>query len=86
MKSAIDMMLDGETHVDNIKVTDEWKRLANKALSLYNKFYPSLTDEQKKQFDELHDYDAGQTGESEIQHYKAGFKFGFLLAAEIFSD
>ncbi len=86
MKSAIEMMLNGETHCDNIKVTDEWKRLANKALSLYDAFYPSLTDEQKKQFDELYEYEAGQADEAETQHYKTGFKLGFLLAAEIFSD
>lgn len=83
MKSAIEKIYYGETHYENIPVTEEWKRLAAESLKVYEKFYPSLTEEQKKQFDELFDYESEQEGEIARRFYEEGFKLGFMLAMEV---
>ena len=54
MKRAIEKIYKGETSYQDIAVTEEWKRLAEKSLKIYERFYPSLTEEQKKQYDELY--------------------------------
>ena len=84
MKSAIEKIYKGETHYENIPVTEEWKRLADESLKVYEKFYPSLTEEQKKQYDEIYDYESGQEAEIAKRYYEEGFKLGLALAAEVF--
>lgn len=83
MKSAIEKIYKGETHYENIPVTEEWKRLADESLKVYEKFYPSLTEEQKKQYDELYYYESGQEAEVARRFYEEGFKLGFMLAMEV---
>lgn len=84
MKSAIEKLFYGEINHSDIPVTEEWKRLADKSLKVYKEFYTSLTEKQKKQFDNIYDYEIGQQAEALLQHYKAGFKLGLTLAAEVF--
>ena len=59
MKSAIEKIYKGETSYQDIAVTEEWKRLAEKSLKIYERFYPSLTEEQKKQYDEIYGLNFG---------------------------
>ena len=83
MKSVIEKIYKGETSYQNIPVTEEWKRLAEKSLKIYEKFYPGLTEEQKKQFNEIYDYESGQEAEVARRFYEEGFKLGFMLAMEV---
>ena len=82
MKSAIEKIYFGEADREEIPATEEWKRLADEGLKVYEKFYPSLTEEQKKQFDEIYEYESGQEAEMILQYYKEGFKLGLMLAVE----
>ena len=82
MKSVIEKIYKGETSYQDIAVTEEWKRLAEKSLKIYERFYPSLTEEQKKQYDELYYYESGQEAEVARRFYEEGFKLGFMLAME----
>lgn len=82
MKSAIEKIYFGETNYQDIPVTQEWKSLADKGLKVYEKFFASLTEEQKNQFDDIYFYLGGQESEVARQCYKEGFKLGLALAVE----
>jgi len=84
MKSAIEKIFFGETDNQNVPVTEEWKRLSGKCLEIFDGFYESLNEEQKRQYDEIFDYQSGQESETVLQFYKEGFKLGLALAAEAF--
>lgn len=84
MKSAIEKIFRGDTNSQDFEMTDEWKRLASEALKIYKGFYASLTEEQKKQLDEINHCEGGQEAEVALQCYKEGFKLGLQLGAEIF--
>jgi len=85
MKSAIEKIYYGETDNQNVSVTQEWKRLAEKCSEIFNGFYASLNEEQKRQYDEIFDYQSGQESETVLQFYKEGFKLGLAIAIETFA-
>lgn len=84
MKSAIEKIYRGDTNSQDFEMTDEWKRLANEALKIYKGFYASLTEEQKKQLDEINLCEGGQEAEVALQCYREGFKLGLQLGIEAF--
>ena len=84
MKSAIEKIYRGETDSQNFGVTDEWKKLADKGMKIYEKFYAGLTEEQKHQYEEIFFYESGQEAEVALQCYEEGFKLGLQLGAEVF--
>lgn len=85
MQSIIEEILNGNCgQAEKMDYGEEYKRLCNKGLEIYNKFYPTLTNEQKKQFDEIYEAESGQSAEAELVFYTKGFKTGFLIAVECF--
>ena len=84
MKTAIEKIYSGDTDQQNYEMTKEWKRLAGEALKIYEKFYASLTEEQKKQFEDINHYEGGQEAEVALQCYQEGFKLGLQLGLEVF--
>ncbi len=82
MKSAIEQLYKWENESDNIPVTEEWKKLADKAIEILDEFRPSLNDKQERQFIEILDCECGQHAEMIRQYYKEGFKLGLMLAVE----
>ena len=63
MKSAIEQLYKWENESDNIPVTEEWKKLADKAIEILDEFRPSLNDKQERQFIEILDCECGQHAE-----------------------
>ena len=86
MKTAIEKIYSGDTDHQNFEMTEEWKRLASKGLKIYEEFYASLTEKQKKQFDEIYHNESGQEAEVALQCYEEGFKLGLKLGAEVFGE
>ena len=84
MKTAIEKIFSGDTNHQNYEMTNEWKRLASEVLKIYHDFYESLTEEQKKQYDEIFHYESGQEAEVALQCYEEGFKLGLQLGLEVF--
>lgn len=86
MHSIIEEIFYGKRgQADNIEMGEEYTKLGAEGMEIYNKFYPTLTPEQKKQFDDMFWADAGQEAECVRAHYIEGFKVGFLIAVECFT-
>ena len=84
MKTAIEKIYYDEVDAQNIADTKEWKRLNAKANEKYELLFASFTEEQKKLYDEMIEYESEKECEVMLQYYKEGFKFGLKLAAEAF--
>ena len=84
MKSAIEKLYFGETAQEGFEMTKEWKRLNEKCKEVFDEFYKSLNEEQKKQYEQIFDYESVQASEELRQAYGKGFKLGLALAAESF--
>lgn len=84
MKTALEKIYYDEVEAQNIPDTKEWIRLYNKQHAIYEVFYASLTEEQKKQCDEMSKYKSEMECEVMLQYYKEGFKFGLKVGAEAF--
>lgn len=70
----------------NIKITDNYKKLQIEQNKLISALKENLSDKQNIQLEEIFDLQADMDSESEFNHYDAGFKVGFLIAAEFFKD
>lgn len=86
MKTAIKQILSGETNGEYIKLTEEYNKLSNDSLKIYEKFYGSLTEKQKKQFDDLFELECEMHAEMEDEYYKQGLTLGLRLGAEVFGS
>lgn len=86
MQSIIEDLFYGRRGLaDNVDFGKEYERLGAEGLEIYNKLYPTLTPEQKKQLDDIFWSDAGQESEAVRVNYIEGFKVGFLIAVECFT-
>lgn len=86
MQSIIEEILYGNRgQIENLDYGKEYDRLSEEGLKIYDKFYPTLTKKQKKQFDNIFNVEAGQAAEAERAVYIEGFKIGFLIAVECFT-
>lgn len=86
MQSIIEEIFYGRRgQSENIELGEEYHKLGGEGLEIYNKFYPTLTEEQKKMFDDIFWTEAGQEAENVRIHYVEGFKIGFLIAVECFT-
>lgn len=86
MQSIIEEIFYGNRgQAEHIEYGKEYEKLCEQGLEIYNKFYPTLTAEQKKQFDDILNAEAGQAAEGELAFYTEGFKIGFLIAVECFA-
>ncbi len=82
MKSAIKKIYYGESCYQLFGQTE---KLREKSKEIFEKFEESLTEEQKRLYEELFEYECGQSSEELLQSYKEGFKLGLTLAVEVFS-
>ena len=85
MKSAIKKIYYGESCYQLFGQTKKWEKLREKSKEIFEKFEESLTEEQKRLYEELFEYECGQSSEELLQSYKEGFKLGLTLALEVFS-
>ena len=85
MKSAIKKIYYGESCYQLKKKKKKWEKLREKSKEIFEKFEESLTEEQKRLYEELFEYECGQSSEELLQSYKEGFKLGLTLALEVFS-
>lgn len=84
MKTAIEKIYCDEVEAQSIPDTKEWKRLYNKEQEIYEVFYASLTEEQKKQCDRMSECKNAMECEVMMQYFREGFKFGLKVGAEAF--
>ena len=82
MKSAIEKIYLGKTNCEHIPLPDNYNEYQKTINSIFNNFYESLNDKQKKQYTEMVELELAQQSEVLLGHYKEGFKFGLMLAAE----
>ena len=86
MHSIIEEIFYGNRgQTENLDLGEEYKRLGKESKIIYDKFYPTLTPEQKKLFDDMLWVDAGKEAECVRANYVEGFKIGFLIAVECFT-
>ncbi|MDE7082081.1 MAG: hypothetical protein K2O89_00030 [Clostridia bacterium] len=86
MKSAIETIFYDDVDATNIPISKELRRVQEKAFKIYEVLYESFTEEQKKQYDEMWDYESERDAEISLQYFKKGFKIGFKLALDGLSD
>ncbi|MDE6557984.1 MAG: hypothetical protein K2K39_02645 [Clostridia bacterium] len=83
MQSIIEEIFYGKRgQADKIEPGEEYHKLGEQSLEIYNKFYSTLTPEQKKLCDDIYSIDAAREVEDVRAHYIEGFKIGFLIAVE----
>lgn len=71
---------------DNFKEDKEYWETNKKYGELYDKLSENLTDEQKKLLMEIYNASSGLEASVGCTHFKEGFKWGMLVAAEVFGE
>ncbi len=86
MKSTIEEIFFGKRgNYEKIELGEEYWRLVSDNSELCKAFEKSLTDNQKKQFNEIIENSGGMEAEAARAHYTEGFKIGLLVAVESFT-
>ena len=70
----------------NIKITDNYKKLQIEQNKLISAFKKNLSDEQNIQLEEIFDMQADMDSENEFDYYEEGFKLGFRIALECLKE
>lgn len=70
----------------NIKITDNYKKLQIEQNKLISALKENLSDKQNMLLEEIFELQADLDSESEFNHYDAGFKLGFRIALECLKD
>jgi hypothetical protein len=86
MKSVIEKIFYCEANRISFNPTKKWMNLDSKRRKIGDELYESLSDSQKKLFIEMSDCEGAQEAETELLHYKEGFKMGLKVAFETFLD
>lgn len=68
--------------IKRIGVSREYKKLNEEYEKVYEGLLESLNEEQKKLLDELYFLSGGLESETEVTHFKEGFKFCLRLIFE----
>ena len=84
MKTAIEKIYYDEVDAQNIPETNEWKRYRAKEMEICEVLFATFTEEQKKLYDEMNEYQGLRECVAQLQCFKQGFKFAVKLAAEAF--
>lgn len=70
----------------NFKEDKEYWETNKKYGELYDKLSENLTDEQKKLLMEIYNASSGLEASVGCTHFREGFKWGMLVAAEVFGE
>lgn len=70
----------------NFKEDKEYWETNKKYGELYDKLSENLTDEQKKLLTEIYNASSGLEASVGCTHFREGFKWGMLVAAEVFGE
>lgn len=76
------LLLGNRGQLELISSTDEYKRLRKEDYAVYNKLYPTLSDEQKALFDEEEEIQSQLEYETALAFYSEGLRIGILLGIE----
>lgn len=83
MKSAIDeLIFENSTYMENISISEEYRKLLKESDELYKKLKKSLNEEQLKLLDEFLDKQIDMQAESSDNHLLKGFRTGVKLIIE----
>lgn len=87
MNSVIEEIFDGEKYrTENIKTSEEYKRLQKNANKIYCEFIATLNKTQKQFFEELFDLFTAMQAECGKTNVIKGFKTGLIAAFEAAAD
>lgn len=82
-KSIIEeIFLDSQGLSEKIKHSVEYKKVSDEAYSFYEKLRNCLNDRQKEVFEDFANSEISVRAETELTHFKAGFKAGVILVLE----
>lgn len=85
MKSIIEEIYFGKRgNAEGMKPSEEYWKAHDEVSRKYEDLEKQLTEEQKKQFQELYLIMGGLESEHGISQFKEGFKVGLLVAIEVF--
>lgn len=70
----------------NFKEDKEYWEINKNYGELFDKLSEKLTDEQKKLLIEIYNTSSGMEAEVGRTHFREGFKWGMLVAAEVFGE
>ena len=87
MKSLIeDIYFGRRRNEDTVCEGEKYRKVREIAGKQYKKLKTQLTDKQKMQLDELYSIMGELESEHGISRFKEGFKFGLLVAIEMFLE
>ncbi len=82
-KSAMAQLYDGEVAMyDNIPLSAEYKKFGDKALKQFDELEKTLTEQQKKQLDNLLELEIFKSAEFAETNFIEGLKLGIRLGVE----
>ncbi len=82
-KSIIDeICFNGESLIEQVVISEEYKKLSADAHKYYNQVNEVLTDEQRNVFDKFVNSEFAAIAVGEKLFFKEGLKAGILLAME----
>lgn len=67
---------------DQMALSEEYKKVSEKAYKQYKQLKEVLNEEQKKIFEDFTNSELDVCAEGEFSHFKEGLKVGLLLAME----
>ena len=86
MKSAIrDIFYNNHVSFENIKASEEYRKINERYLKLRESFESTLTDEQKKLLNDICDALYECEGEQGLTLFIEGFKLGLKVGVETFN-
>ncbi len=77
-----EICFNSESLIEQVVMSEEYKKRSEKACKLYSQLNDVLNDEQKKIFNDFTDSEMAVSAEGESLFFKAGLKAGLLLAME----
>ena len=82
MKSIIEELYYGNWSVENLKTSEEYRKICDECDKLQKEIEKHLNEEQRKNLFDLVLKTGGLEGEAACSHFKEGFKMGLLIAFE----
>lgn len=84
--SIIDYILHNDETHDEVRESKEYRRVSDKRFEIYEALSESLTDEQKKMFEEFENLGTDEECMRCDEYFKLGLKIGVRFVAESMFD
>lgn len=80
------IFLKNKSLSEQVKMSEEYKKISEESYGYYKRLKEILNDEQKEILDNFADAEMGVCAEGEYLHFRQGLKVGLLLAMELLLD